>query len=64
VLQLNIELYCRIFSTFDLPALQGACSGWRFPGLKLWAESSNPALHAILKRGHISHRAKDDDEDE
>jgi hypothetical protein len=28
-----------VVSTFDLPPLQGASLGGRFPGLKPWAES-------------------------
>jgi hypothetical protein len=32
----------RAVSTFDLPPLQGASLGGRFPGLKPWAESYSP----------------------
>jgi hypothetical protein len=32
----------RMVSTFDLPPLQGASLGPRFPGLKPWAEFSSP----------------------
>jgi hypothetical protein len=31
-----------VFRTFDLPPLQGASLGGRFPGLKPWAESYSP----------------------
>jgi hypothetical protein len=32
----------RVVSTFDLPPLQGASLGGRFPGLKPWVESYSP----------------------
>ena len=38
----TIGLCCRVVSTFDLPPLQGASLGGRFPGLKPWAEFSSP----------------------
>jgi hypothetical protein len=39
-------------STFDLPPLQGASLGGRFPGLKPWARCANFCVIAAWIKSH------------
>jgi hypothetical protein len=43
----------RVVRTFDLPPLQGASLGGRFPGLKPWAESSSPFGAKTFRRDFL-----------